>query len=180
MDGDTVPGRLRVLAAYHPLLVRLARRQGAGAEAEDIASDALLLAALRGQVHTDAPLAYLSRIIDNLVIDRFRAEALRDRRYCRDTAPAPRALDDLVATRDLAARVLDEQLLRQEYRQLAALQACLAANGFETGDFPSEDTYVERRDEYPNLFALNTEAEWERARTSCPQEMAAIEGGPGR
>lgn len=75
---------------------------------------------------------------------------------------------------------LDEQLLRQEYRQLAALQACLAANGFETGDFPSEDTYVERRDEYPNLFALNTEAEWERARTSCPQEMAAIEGGPGR
>ena len=51
-------------------------------------------------------MAYLSRIINNLVIDRFRAEALRDRRYCRDTAPAPRALDDLVATRDLAARVL--------------------------------------------------------------------------
>ena len=33
MDGDTVAGRLRVLAAYHPLLVRLARRQGAGTEA---------------------------------------------------------------------------------------------------------------------------------------------------
>jgi hypothetical protein len=74
---------------------------------------------------------------------------------------------------------LDEELIRQEYRQLRALQACLAANGFATGSFPSEDTYVERRDEFTNLFALNTEAEWERARQACPEEMAEFEGAPG-
>lgn len=75
---------------------------------------------------------------------------------------------------------VDAEQLRQEYRRLAALHECLAANGFPTVDFPSEDTYVERREEFPNLFALNTEQEWDRARRACPEEMAAFDGGTGR
>lgn len=69
----------------------------------------------------------------------------------------------------------DEESLREEYRQLAALQGCLAANGFETLPFPSEDVYLERHKEL-NLFALNTEEEWARARQLCAEEMSVFEG----
>ncbi|HEX5595494.1 MAG TPA: hypothetical protein VFX61_05625 [Micromonosporaceae bacterium] len=72
---------------------------------------------------------------------------------------------------------LDEESLREEYRRLAALQDCLAANGFETLPFPSEEVYLERREEL-NLFALNTEEEWASARESCGAELSAFEGGP--
>lgn len=69
---------------------------------------------------------------------------------------------------------IDEESLREEYRQLRALHDCLLANGFETLPFPSEEVYVEDHDG-TNLFALNTEEAWASARELCGTEMAVFD-----
>lgn len=107
MDGDALWRRLQALAAYHHVLAALARRLGVGDDAEDIASDAVLLTALRGRVHTDEPLPYLQRVVRNLVVDRFREWAHQQRPdLCAGTSPWQPAIDDEIAARDLAHRVL--------------------------------------------------------------------------
>jgi DNA-directed RNA polymerase specialized sigma24 family protein len=114
-----VQRRLRLLAPYHPGLVSFARRSGAGADAEDIATDAVLYAALSERTRTDQPLPYLRRIVHNLVVDRFRDDACRQRVLC-DAAllPSQRAVEDDVAARDLALRALSR--LRQTQGPLTA------------------------------------------------------------
>lgn len=102
-----VQRRLLLLAPYHPGLVSLARRSGAGADAEDIATDAVLHAALSQRTRTDQPLPYLRRIVHNLVVDRFRDDVYRQRlRHSAALLPRQPALEDDVAVRDLAVRAL--------------------------------------------------------------------------
>lgn len=74
---------------------------------------------------------------------------------------------------------LDDEAMRLEYRRALQLNDCLERNGFPVvDDFPSEDAYVERRDDF-NLFALNTEEEWEAAESACPEEYDLLVGASG-
>lgn len=89
-------------------MVGLAARRGAGSESEDIATEAILRAAYSASMDERSPLRYLQRIVQNLTIDRHRRLASQSDQLIRLPVPAAgqRALDDCVADRDLAIRVL--------------------------------------------------------------------------
>ena len=55
----------------------------------------------------------------------------------------------------------------------------LAANGLPTAELPSEAVYLEKHEEL-NLFALNTEQEWQQALEKCPEQMLPFESGAPR
>ncbi|MGA3489729.1 hypothetical protein ACK8GG_17175 [Micromonosporaceae bacterium DT55] len=73
----------------------------------------------------------------------------------------------------------DENALRTEYERIVALSDCLAANGLPTAELPSEAVYLEKHEEL-NLFALNTEQEWQQALEKCPEQMLPFESGAPR
>lgn len=177
---------------------RCARRHGRGPVGLAALAAAVLAAALAGCATGDpadpdgqAPAPASDSVVNDRLFACLSAEGFavtrgpdgeinftdpEDGQFTEYQAAHDRCRQQLVAEGLLPA--VDDELLRREYQQLAALQECLGDNGFETLPFPSEDVYVESRDEYGNLFALNTEQEWDRARTSCPEQMAAIERGP--
>jgi hypothetical protein len=68
---------------------------------------------------------------------------------------------------------VDGDSLRREYENLLALNECLSSNGFETKPFPSEQVFLEEEGNM-ELFVLETEEDWARADTDCPEQMAAI------
>ena len=66
-----------VFVAHRPALVRFLRARGAGEEAEDLVQDLWLKLCAGPTGPVDDALAYLYRMADNLMIDRYRARARR-------------------------------------------------------------------------------------------------------
>jgi RNA polymerase sigma-70 factor (ECF subfamily) len=111
------PGqRWDVLVAHRESVVRLARRRGAGADAEDVAQEALLRAASNPQLDLDRAHSYLAKVATNLVIDLHR-RAVKEQALCTHAGlmPRPCPSDEEVEERDLA-------------RQAARLAATLPAD----------------------------------------------------
>jgi RNA polymerase sigma-70 factor (ECF subfamily) len=84
-------------------MVRLARRRGAGADAEDVAQEALLRAASQPGLDLDRAFSYLAKITSNLVLDlhrRARKEQLLRTHAGLASRPCPP--DEDVEERDLA------------------------------------------------------------------------------
>lgn len=99
--------RLGALAPHWRSLVALAKQKGAGQDAEDIATEALLRAAWSDTLDDRAPLRFLQRTVQNLVIDCHRRASHREwvGRRAADVARQP-PLEDHVINRDLALRTV--------------------------------------------------------------------------
>lgn len=69
-----------VFLANRPALLRFARARGAANDAEDIIQDLWTRVSANASGPVADPLAYLFRMTDNLMIDRLRAKARRQRR----------------------------------------------------------------------------------------------------
>lgn len=95
--------RWEALAPHRQRMVRLARRLGAGNDAEDIAQEALLRTARIPRLELDRAHSYLAKVTANLVTDAHR-RAARDRALQHHAALAacPERVDEDVIDRDLA------------------------------------------------------------------------------
>ena len=133
-EREQPPTRWVAIAAHRDYLVRLARRKGAGADAEDVASEAIIRAYTQPALDVSRARAYLAKIASNMVID-LRRLASRDRLLHTHAALAPRpgAATDEVDDRALARyaeRLVDQldgdvrQIIRwrgegESWRQIA-------------------------------------------------------------
>lgn len=114
-----VRGRLHQLAPFWPQLARMAARRGAGQDAEDIATDAIIRAAWSPTLDEQTPLPYLQRIVQNLVVDRYRDAKHRHRvGWEPTTLPRQREIDDHVADSDLAIQALRRLLATEGHLTL--------------------------------------------------------------
>jgi RNA polymerase sigma-70 factor (ECF subfamily) len=98
------PGqRWDALVAHRESVVRLARRRGAGADAEDVAQEALLRAASNPRLDLDRAHSYLAKVATNLVVDLHR-RAVKEQALCTHAGlmPRPCPSDEEVEERDLA------------------------------------------------------------------------------
>ena len=111
-EREQSPTRWVAIAAHRDYLVRLARRKGAGADAEDVASEAIIRAYKQPALDISRARAYLAKITSNMVIDLGRL-ASRDRLLRTHAALAPRldAATDEVEDRALARHA--ERLVAQ-------------------------------------------------------------------
>jgi RNA polymerase sigma factor (sigma-70 family) len=91
------------LLVHRPRLVALARRCGAGDDAEDVAQEALVRAATFDRLDRERAGAFLSAVVARLVVDQHR-RASRDHLLSRHARLAARPIDfaDEVCDRDEA------------------------------------------------------------------------------
>lgn len=102
--GPSSPAqRWAALLAHRDSLVRLARRRGAGNDAEDIAQEAMLRAAVRPELDLARVKSYLAKIVTNLVTDLHRRAAKEETlRLHAGLLPRPPDADEEVEQRQLA------------------------------------------------------------------------------
>jgi RNA polymerase sigma factor (sigma-70 family) len=112
-DPDPVPAgtagtstwdeRWESLLPHRDSVVRLARSRGAGADAEDVAQEAMLRAASNPGLDLGRVRSYLAKIAANLVIDLHR-RSVKEQQLRAHTAlePCPQAESEAVEDRDLA------------------------------------------------------------------------------
>jgi RNA polymerase sigma-70 factor (ECF subfamily) len=86
--GSTPAQRWAALVGHRDNIVRLARRRGAGADAEDVAQEALLRAAGNPDLDLGRAHSYVAKVAVNLVIDLHR-RATREQRLCSHAGLAP-------------------------------------------------------------------------------------------
>lgn len=88
---------------HRPMVVAVARQRGAGADAEDVAQEALLRAYTRTGIDLDRAGPYLARIANNLIVDSHR-RATRERllRSHAGMAPPPVTPTEQIEDQDLA------------------------------------------------------------------------------
>jgi len=95
--------RWACLLPHRDSIVRLARSRGAGADAEDVAQEALLRAASQPGLDLSRAKSYLAKIAANLVIDLHRRSVKEDRlRSHAGLAADAQADDEQVEDRNLA------------------------------------------------------------------------------
>jgi RNA polymerase sigma-70 factor (ECF subfamily) len=101
--GATAAQRWAALVTHRESVVRLARRRGAGADAEDVAQEALLRAASHPGLDLARAYSYLAKVASNLVIDMHRRSAREQQlRTHAGLIPRPCPSDEDVEERDLA------------------------------------------------------------------------------
>jgi RNA polymerase sigma factor (sigma-70 family) len=102
---DSWDRRWESLLPHRDTVVRLARIRGAGADAEDVAQEALLRAASYPGLDLTRARSYLAKIAANLVVDLHRRSARDERlRLHAGLVPPPRVDSEAVEDRDLAQR----------------------------------------------------------------------------
>jgi RNA polymerase sigma factor (sigma-70 family) len=99
--------RWLLLVQYRPRLVALAISRGAAVDAEDLAQEALLRAALSERLEEGQPWPYLAATVANLVIDNYR-RSNRDLRLHNHPGllPPETHVEDDIAGRDEIRRAL--------------------------------------------------------------------------
>jgi RNA polymerase sigma factor (sigma-70 family) len=102
--GMTPAQRWACLLPHRESVVRLARARGAGADAEDVAQEALMRAANNPELDPQRVRSYLAKVAANLVVDLHRRSTKeRALRAHAGLAPSPRVADEEeVEERDLA------------------------------------------------------------------------------
>jgi len=109
--------RWATLLPYRERLVRLARRQGAGPEAEDVAHEALLRTVVQPGLDLDRAWSYLAKVAANLAADLHRRSAREQvLRAHAGLSPRPQPADESVEDLDLG---------RHAVRLVAGLEADL-------------------------------------------------------
>lgn len=104
-DTGSWDQRWASLLPHRDSVVRLARSHGAGADAEDVAQEALLRAASHAGLDLGRAKSYLAKIAANLVVDLHRRSTKEERlRLHAGLAPSPQVDSEMVEDRDLAQR----------------------------------------------------------------------------
>lgn len=120
-ESPQVDGLAGAFMAHRERLLRFLHARGAGEAAEDVLQEVWIRISTAATGPVAAPLPYLFRVADLLMIDRYRSErqaTLRDRRWSEAvTGTDPEASDAPSAEQELIAR----QHLREVWRTLDSL-----------------------------------------------------------
>ncbi len=129
MQPDPLPGLEGAFFEHRERLVRFVALRGAGDAAEDVVQDIWLKIAGAATGPVAAPLAYLYRVANTVMIDRFRSEqqaTKRDHEWTDLNAGGVTGISDSPSVeRSLAARdylrLVEELLARLEPPRIAAI-----------------------------------------------------------
>jgi RNA polymerase sigma factor (sigma-70 family) len=170
------------LIAHRESVVRLARRRGAGADAEDVAQEALLRAVSQPGLELNRAHSYLAKIAANLVTDLHRRAAKEQRlRTHAGLMPRPCPSDEDVEERDLARQAV--QLvsdLAPDLRSILLLRrdgATWPQVGEKLGQHPATAEMRYRRAMLPLRRQLDPE---QAGRRKSPVETAQLLRSTGK